>query len=923
MKNNNLLSKFKIISMVLVFTFAFSKAWSTGIVGWTLLNNNTANSGLVANNACTITHSTAGAVSYNAAGAQVASWDGNNSSTIYWTSSVFTTSNYINLYVVAQMKSDATGPKNFQLQYKIGTGSWTNTGTAIVLSSSQVTTGNISLPDECSNQSSVSIRFLRVNNTSVNNGTVAAGAKSYIRNIEVNGVAPSTPSSQAAAISLVSITPTTITVTANTGNGSHWILKMNTTNSFTTPTSNSNPTANLTYNGGEQVIANELTGVGSVTVTVPSANNEYWFRAYAYNYNDGMTRFNPDEVSPSNPKFCALENIHSPTYINVRLATATLGGTIATPLAGTVSDRGIFWATHSDVNQDDNVESQSSASGGPFTLGVSNLSRSQTIYFKAYVTNESGTIMTGESSFTNVPIFTGTGSWETAARWSVLEIPGAMGLSNGDVTDSPIINGNCTLTSSNSCENITINSGSGKSLLISPNINLYVNNTLTNNNGVAGLVLKSNAIGTGTLLHNTDNVDASIERYISGSSILTSKKYHLVSVPITSLTYQSEVWLDSYLFSYLEANNTWFSWNDPVTNTLQTHEGAMIFYPAPSKTYNIIGKLNNGSYSPTVAYSGVGNGFNLIPNPYPSAIDWNAPNGWSKNNISGTIWGFSPTAQNYGSWNGSTGTNSVTNIIPIGQAFFAVADANSPELTMNNEVRLDDDKAFMKSVEIVPNIFHLTTTSDNGQDEIAIQFAYDATNLSIDKYDAIKLYSALTVPQLSSYTAEDGKLLSISGLPFIETSTIVPLRLEMSTTSQLTFTASALESFETGVAIQLEDKQLAQLIDLRLNPIYTFNHTPEDAGDRFALHFGSVLGIDDSKSLQSKITVSGHEIYMKYSAETNNKSFVGVYDIQGRMINKISLSGSGSDHISIKTTGVYLIKLYLSTGVETHKIVVI
>jgi hypothetical protein len=57
---------------------------------------------------------------------------------------------------------------------------------------------------------------------------------------------------------------------------------------------------------------------------------------------------------------------------------------------------------------------------------------------------------------------------------------------------------------------------SGKKLFVSSVNQLSALGTITNNGGVAGLVLKSDPSGTASLLHNTNNVAATVQRYISG-----------------------------------------------------------------------------------------------------------------------------------------------------------------------------------------------------------------------------------------------------------------------------------------------------------------------------------------------------------------------------------------------------------------------
>lgn len=243
---------------------------------------------------------------------------------------------------------------------------------------------------------------------------------------------------------------------------------------------------------------------------------------------------------------------------------------------------------------------------------------------------------------------------------------------------------------------------------------------------------------------------------------------------------------------------------------------------------------------------------------------------------------------------------------------------------MTNSVRLHNTSDFLKSGELVPNILHLIASGNGGQDEIAVQFAYDATETSLDSYDAAKFYSDMQVPQLSTYTSVDNTALSITGLPNSENSSIVPLRFEMDYTGEITFSASAVESFNNSTSIKLEDKQLSQLIDLRTTPNYTFTHTPGDANDRFVLHFGSVLGTGDEQAeLAGRVTVSGNQIYVEYPSSASKQLKAAIYDSQGRAISQFKLNGAGQKNVSITSSGVYFVKLWLDGGVETHKIVVL
>lgn len=83
----------------------------------------------------------------------------------------------------------------------------------------------------------------------------------------------------------------TVAVSAGTG-GSGRVVKMNTVNSFTSMTDGANPTANLAYTSGEQVIYNG-TGTSVGTVTGLSSSTTYYLAVYEYNCATGRYYLNP------------------------------------------------------------------------------------------------------------------------------------------------------------------------------------------------------------------------------------------------------------------------------------------------------------------------------------------------------------------------------------------------------------------------------------------------------------------------------------------------------------------------------------------------------------------------------------------------------------------------------------------------------
>ena len=93
--------------------------------------------------------------------------------------------------------------------------------------------------------------------------------------------------------------------------------------------------------------------------------------------------------------------------------------------------------------------------------------------------------------------WTGTTStdWNTSTNWSTGSVPTAFdNVTIPDVTNDPIIGAASVATEI--CNNLTIQSGAV--LTISAGKALTINGNLVNSAGTSGLVIKSNATGTGS-----------------------------------------------------------------------------------------------------------------------------------------------------------------------------------------------------------------------------------------------------------------------------------------------------------------------------------------------------------------------------------------------------------------------------------------
>ena len=532
-------------------------------------------------------------------------------------------------------------------------------------------------------------------------------------------------------------------------------------------------------------------------------------------------------------------------------------------------------------------------------------------------------------SGTYVPTWSGTAGtdWNTSTNWTNNTIPATSAniiIPSNGVGSFPVI------SSSQQCVNLNILAGA--KITINPLASLTVTGTLTNNAGNTGILIKSDASGSGSLMHNTANVPGTLERYISGSNSLTNFIYHFVSVPLTtSNASTSNLFLGSYLFDFSESLNNWNAYSASTTANLDETKGYMLYYPGNQITYAIPGNLNNGSFTPTITginSPGINRGWNLVPNPYPSSIDWDLVATRSNVDDAIYIWpgtaGPGATNASYYSYVGgvSLPAAAMNGEVAVGQSFFVHANAASPSITFTNASRLNGTKPFLKTDTLIPDLLYLQATSVGVSDYTAVRFSGSASAGFDGNLDAYKLSGTEGTPQISSETAE-GLRLSINSLPGGDKDVRIPLHFEMNSNAEVHFKVTGLESFHKAIPVYLEDRQLKTLINLRSQPEYSFSHNPENSPDRFSLLFvGSYGQAAAENQPEARLLTAGELHYLEIPSMLNKEVTLSINDALGRQISVSREINTGI--IQLKTPasrGVYFIRVQSGTSGWTGKFI--
>jgi hypothetical protein len=478
----------------------------------------------------------------------------------------------------------------------------------------------------------------------------------------------------------------------------------------------------------------------------------------------------------------------------------------------------------------------------------------------------------------------------------------------------------------------TLQINTGKKLEIEANNKLTVVGNIINNGGNDGLTLISNAAGSASLIHNTNGVAATTERYIGGAA----ENWHFLSSPVSNQAIAGSSWVPSGtygngtgydLYVWDEPALCWvYQLNTTVVPKWPTVHSSADFVPgrgylyavqAVNTTKEFAGNLNNGSISYGLSADGSTDvnlqGFNFVGNPYPSSIDWMASNGWTRDNLftsggGNDMWIWNPEAENYGVYNSAdatgVGTNAVTRYIPAMQGFFVRAET-SGNLETTNDVRVHDATTLWKSALIDPSRFIAVVHSETDQtfDEVRLLFGYPE-----NKTGAAKLFSpVVTAPGL--YLPEGKANFTIRYLTDTIENPHVPLMFKAGRDGFYTINFD-FNNFDFDIAI-LEDRLTGGFTDLTLEPDYRFRASKKDNENRFIIHFGAIPA-NANLELPANIYARGNELIVDLTL-VDELTDVKVVDVLGRTILQKELNGNSIHKLDLNVRSQIVI-IYAKTN---------
>lgn len=470
-----------------------------------------------------------------------------------------------------------------------------------------------------------------------------------------------------------------------------------------------------------------------------------------------------------------------------------------------------------------------------------------------------------------------------------------------------------------SAKNIAIRNGS--------TLEITSGNTISANN--VSVAVGSNFIQRdGSILQNsglftiTKLGSSLVDKYTFWSSPVESQNLSNIYLPFSTPTFITEY--NSATDYFVNAAST----------TAVFAKGYSIKTPTSNAIVNFSGVPNNGTQTYTL--STLGNGFNLVGNPYPSQLNLSAFYNANSGRISNTFYFWDNTSNSVAVQGGASTTNvgyatynALTQVWVPAPNISVIPTVNTASIAQGFMVKtlpstVDTSLSFTNDMRVSGSgiSFNRTNPTDEGKYWLRLNSAYNTNNTlavvyknsasnSFDMYDS----KAIGLGSDAFYSIADAQKLVIQGKTSFNVSDVVPVGAKYFQNGNFEIALAQKEGlFNNGQAIYLHDKELNTYTNLQTNN-YSFSANAGEFSNRFEIVY-QLGNLATTEAIKDTFEVykSNDEIFVRNSSNIDN---VEVFDASGRKIMSLK-PNSNIVNLKIESKGLYIIKA-TSEGKEFSK----
>ncbi len=441
---------------------------------------------------------------------------------------------------------------------------------------------------------------------------------------------------------------------------------------------------------------------------------------------------------------------------------------------------------------------------------------------------------------------------------------------------------------------------------------------ILNINGIFNLQsspdINASLVKTGGTL-NVAPANVHIDQVVS-----VSNETYIISSPVAGVT-KASLGATDRMFWY---DNTSDSFVEFAIGTMDIGRG----YLARS-TQDLVfsGAINDGEVVANATFTdGEGYGWNMVGNPYPSAVNWETIT--KSPEIENAVWIWKHFEGVYGTYSSESGVsiNITDPWIPSNHGFLikVKAEYTSGSITFKPSDMGSNTTSYLKSGStgnVMPH-FKLAGVYGSHKDETAVILTSEAVS-GVDRFDAQKYFSNSS-KVLEVYTLAGGMKTAINGIPYTE---YMEMALGYSAQNSGTYSFDMVLNSLENVKVLLIDKSCGNVTDMTKGGSYEFDVAVAGKNhSRFVLKFIQEMPSainEPSIGTLVKVFSKDQKIFVQVPYSENQFEYE-LSDVSGRRISKGMITNDMINTIPVQSAGTYIVTIKgpVFEEVKNYKVVV-